>query len=133
MSEENWKEKYTEFQMLQQQAVQINEHLEMLNQQLLELDISKNAVSELGETKVGTEILSPLANGIFIRSKLENNQSLVVNVGSNTTVERTTEEVVSLLGQQEVELRKKLVDVEKVMQHIQNKLMSIYQDIQNAE
>ena len=55
VNEEQMKEKYMEFQAIQQQLEQINEHLEMLTQQNAELDISINALAEIGKTEPENE------------------------------------------------------------------------------
>ena len=130
LSEEQLKEKYMEFQMLQKQVEQLNEHIETMNQQDTELDISINAVQELSQTKTDTEILAPIANGIFVKSKLIENQKFIVNVGADTTVERTSLEVVALLQQQKEELASNLVEAQQVLQQMTSHLMSIYQEVE---
>jgi len=131
--EEQWQEKYLQFQMLQQQIEKITEHVELLNQQNAELDISKNAVSKIGETPVDNEILAPVANGIFIKAKLADNQKLVVNVGAETTVERSVKEVVVLLEEQHKELTNKIIEAETILQEMQSQAMKIYEEVKQAE
>ena len=131
--EDQMKEKYMQFQMLQQQMEQVSQHLEMFNQQLGDIDISINAVKELGGAKEDNELLAPIADGIFFKGKLTDNQKLVVNVGSNVTVERTIPEVIKLLEQQKEETGKKMQEADEVMQHISKEAMKIYQDVEEAQ
>ncbi len=133
MTEENWKEKLMEFQMLQQQAEQIAEHIQMLQQKQAELDISINAVKELGSTEAGTEVLAPIANGIFFKADLKDNQKLIVNVGSDTTVEKTVDEVVGLLEKQQEKMKEKVAEAEQVMEQVHGKLTAIYEIVKEAE
>src|SRR3989344_3999359 len=93
MNDEERQQRYMQFQLLQQQLEQVNEHLQLLNQQAAELDISINAVNELGQTELDNEILAPISNGIFLKAKLIDNKKMIVNVGSDTTVEKTVPEV----------------------------------------
>ena len=93
--DEDMKQKYMQFQLINQQLEQVSQHLEMLNQQNAELEISIGAVGELGKAKVNDEVLAPIANGIFFKSELKDNKKLVVNVGSNITTEKTIDEVVN--------------------------------------
>lgn len=132
LNEEEIKEKFTEFQMLQQQMEQINEHLEQLNQQNAELEISLNAVRELEKTPLHNEILAPLANGIFLKAELKDNTKLVVNVGSDVTVERTISEVVALLQQQQQELSQKIGEASSVLQELSSYAMKLYKEVQKA-
>ena len=131
--EEQMKEKYMQFQMLQQQMEQVSQHLEMFNQQLAELDISISAVKELETAEKDNELLAPIADGIFFKAKLIDNQKLVVNVGSNVTVERTVPEVVVLLKEQKKETSKRMQEADEVMQHISKEAMKIYQEVEELQ
>jgi len=129
-TEEQIKEKYSQFQYLQQQMEQINEHLQLLNQNVAELDISINAIKEIGKTKIDEEILAPVANGIFIKAQLKDNQKLVVNVGSNVTVEKNPAQVVELLEEQKKQLAERIVEAEEVIGQINEQAMKIYQEVE---
>jgi len=134
MADENqMKEKYMQFQMLQQQMEQVSQHLEMFNQQIAELDISISAVKELETAEKDNELLAPIADGIFFKAKLIDNQKLVVNVGSNVTVERTVPEVVVLLKEQKKETSKRMQEADEVMQHISKEAMKIYQEVEDLQ
>ncbi len=131
MSTENEiQEKYMQFQYLQQQLEQISQHLEMLNQQNADLDISINAVTELGKTKLGNELLAPIADGVFLRGELKDNKKLVINVGMNTTVEKTVPEVIKLLENQKSQLQLRLIEVEAVRQELTSQTMKLYKEIE---
>ena len=132
-AEEQMKEKYMQFQTLQQQMEQVSQHLEQFNQQLAELDISIIAIQELGSAEKDNEILAPIADGIFFKGKLTDNQKLVVNVGSNVTVERTIPEVIKLLEQQKEETGKRMQEADEVMQHISKEAMKVYQDVEELQ
>lgn len=132
-NEEQLQQKVLQFQMLQQQLEQVNQHLEMLTQQAAELDISINAVKEIGETKINNEILAPLAGGIFLKAELKENQKLIVNVGSGVTVEKTIPQVVELLQHQQVEISQKIVEADSVLQQLSSQAMKIYQEVQGSQ
>ena len=129
-NEEQMKEKYMQFQAIQQQLEKINEHLEMLTQQSGEVEISINAIKEIGKTEINNDILAPIANGIFIKAKLLDNKKLVVNVGSDTTVEKTVDEVVKLLEEQQKQVNKGMVEADSAMQELSSQAMKMYQEIE---
>ena len=66
VNEEQMKEKYMQFQAIQQQLEQVNEHLETLTQQSQEVDISINAIKEIGKTEEGSKLhmLSSMADSL---------------------------------------------------------------------
>ena len=123
-------QKYMEFRTIQQQIEQISQHLELLQQQSLELDISKNALEELSKTAVHTEVLAPIAEGIFFKVKLQDNQKLVVNVGSNVTVERTIPETAALLETQKQEITARIMEAESILQELHTQAMKLYEEVE---
>ena len=130
VNEEQIQQKYMQFQAMQQQLEQISQHLELLNQQNDELDISINAVKELGNTKVDNELLAPIADGIFFKGVLKDNQKLVVNVGSDTTVEKSIPEVVKLLEDQKKDVSKRMMEADSMMQDMSLQAMQLYQEVE---
>ncbi len=129
-NEEQIQQKYIEFQELQQQIEQINQHLELLTQQNVEMDISIGALEELEKTKVGNEILAPIANGIFLKAELKDNQKLIVNVGSDTTVEKTIPEVIKLLEEQKVEGNQKIMELDQMLHKLTSQATKLYQEVE---
>lgn len=124
------KQKYMQFQMMQQQMEELSKHLENLNEQNAELDISIQAMRELEKTPLDTEFLAPIANGIFVKSELKDNLKLVVNVGSGVTVERTVLEVIKLLVEQKSVLLQNKLEVESLLQQVNNEAVKAYQELQ---
>lgn len=122
-------EKYAEFQALQQQLEQFTQHLELLQQHLKEVSQSIQAVEDLEKTKIGSEILAPLANGIFIKAELKDNHKLIVNVGADVTVEKTGAEVIKLLQEQQNDLANKQAEAEQTILPLQNHILQIYEEI----
>ncbi len=133
LTEEEMKERFMKFQTIQTHLEKLSEQAQLFNQHNAELDISTKAVQEIGKTKVDNEILAPVADGIFIKVKLLDNAKLVVNVGSNTTVERTVEEVVELLQKQKEEVGMKVIQVEAIMQELNSEAMKIYKEVEKEQ
>ena len=131
--EEQTKKKYMQLQMLQQQIEEVNTHLEMFAQNHSEMEISINAIKELDKTKIDNEILAPIANGVFLKAKLLDNKKLIVNVGSNITVERTIPEVIKLLEEQKKEAAQTLEAAQEVMQQLNTQGRMIIKEIEEIE
>ena len=133
LTEEELQEKYQQFKAIEEQIEQLGQQAEMLNQQNAELEISKRALEELTKTPLKTEILAQVANGVFIRTKLEDNQELIINVGSNVTVERSVPEVITLLEEQKQEITMHIIEAEAVMQELQAQAKKIYDEVQRQQ
>ncbi|MBS3123974.1 prefoldin subunit alpha [Candidatus Woesearchaeota archaeon] len=129
-SPEEMQQKYMHFQMLQEQIEKIAEQATYLNQRNMDLENTNEALKELAKTKLETEILAPVAEGIFFRSSLKDNQKLIVSVGANTTVEKSISETLEMLSEQKNELTLKIMEAESVMQEMQQQAMKLYQEIE---
>ncbi|HLC70421.1 MAG TPA: hypothetical protein VJI32_00305, partial [Candidatus Nanoarchaeia archaeon] len=89
-----------------------------------------NAIKELEKTPLQTEFLAPLANGIFVKGELKNNSNLIVNVGSNVTLERTPKEVIELLHKQRVEVVERTAEAEAIVEQLSAYAMKLYKEVE---
>ena len=127
---EEKQQNYMQFQMLQQQIEQASQQLEAINQAAQEIDISQEALQQLEKTKVDTEVLATICPGIFVKANLKENQKLIVNVGSNTTVEKTVEQVVGMLEEQKKEMQAQAIKADTMLQQLTQQAMKLYEEIQ---
>ncbi len=123
-------QKYQHFQLFQQQIEQLTPQVELLHQQQAELDLSLDALQELQKTGVPRELLAPLANGIFLRGELKDNQKLIVNVGSDVAVEKTVPQVIELLQQQRQDIAERVLEAEALLQQFTAQATKLYQELQ---
>lgn len=130
--EKNIQEKYMQFQQLQQHLEQITKHLEMLHQQQQEIEVSIEALKELQDAKLNTEILAPVANGIFFKAELKGRQQLLVNVGADVAVEKAIPEVIELLEEQKEKIAENITGAESAFQELQAQGLKIYQEVENG-
>ena len=123
-------QKYQHFQLFQQQIEQLTPQVELLHQQQAELDLSLDALQELQKTVVPRELLAPLANGIFLRGELKDNQKLIVNVGSEIAVEKTVPQVIELLQQQLQDIAERVLEAEALLQQFTAQATKLYRELQ---
>jgi len=108
---ESKQNKYVQLQMVDQQARQLQQYLQTFDQQLLEIRSVIISLNEFAKLKKGDSILAPIANGIFVKAKLEESHEVRVNVGNNTVVTKTIEGAVKMLEGQEAEINQYRSDV----------------------
>ena len=97
--------RYLELQMLGQKMQELQQQAEALDQQVTNLDETMQNLADLAEVKVGTDLLVPIANGIFIKATLSDANNLLVNVGSHVNIPKTVADVKKLLTDQSKEIR----------------------------
>ncbi len=130
-------QKYMELQMINNQAKELQKQIQALENQVGEVDNILNNIDELKEIKLGTEILVPVANGIFLKAELKDSNNLKVNVGGNTVVVKTVDETKKLLGDQSLEIREVhdqlIAQLKKIIEHAEKteeELKGMVQELQ---
>ncbi|MBI2572349.1 prefoldin subunit alpha [Candidatus Woesearchaeota archaeon] len=129
MSEEI-QQKLVQFQILQKHIEKIGEHVEMLNAQNEELEESLQALRELQQSVAGSAMLAPVANGIFVKGTLTDTTTLLVNVGSDTVVEKTISQVLEMLSEQQKEITSKVTQAQELLAHLHERAQEIYQNVE---
>ena len=133
MDKNNAKEKYLEYQMINQQLNEMNKQLQLIDERLVELQLIDSYLEDLKKTKMGSEVLVPISPGIYAKAELKNNTELVVNVGSGVAVKKSVDDSKVLLSQQKVEIEKIRHDLVHQMQEIDAKAREIEEDIIRAQ
>ncbi|HLC90379.1 MAG TPA: prefoldin subunit alpha [Candidatus Nanoarchaeia archaeon] len=130
MNEEELQQKYQHFKQIQEHLEQLSQQAELMNERNAELTVTKESLEEIKKTKEKTEILAPLADGIFMKVELRDRQNLLVNIGADTVVLKTVDEVIELIEEQKKELSLKIVQLESIMQEMQGQALAIYQQVE---
>lgn len=95
---------YVELQTLSQNIKQTQEQIQQISMQIEELGSTQQALEDLPESKLDSELLVPLSAGIFVKAGLKANDKIVLNVGAGTAVEKSIEETKELVDKQKMEL-----------------------------
>ncbi|MBN1503212.1 prefoldin subunit alpha [Candidatus Woesearchaeota archaeon] len=98
------KESVLELQNNDDKIKQIQKHIETLDGQLQEVLTMENIINEFNETKAGSQLRIPIADGIFVKARLDDNEDILVNVGSSVAVKKTIPEVQEMILKQKEEL-----------------------------
>jgi prefoldin alpha subunit len=107
-------EKYQEAQILDYQIKQLQKIIENINTQLNEISNTIDALKDFEKLENDTEVLFPVANGIFASGKIIDNKILKINIGSNVNVEKSVAETISMMQKQakDIELYKEEIEVQ---------------------
>lgn len=123
--------KYLELQLLTQKMQHVQQQAEALESQAENLDDTIANLGEISTVKQGTEILVPIANGIFVKAHIQDTNTLLVNVGSHVNLQKSVEEVQTLVSTQATEIRTlqaQLADqLKKLVEHAQKTEAELHQ------
>lgn len=124
--------KYVEFQMMQQQMQQLQQQIEKFDKQLLELNGVTTALEEFQNMKKGSDMLVPLASGIFAYGELKDSEHVRVNVGANVSVKKSIPDTISLVKQQIDEIEKYKVQMTENLTQMNQYMHALQQDLMQA-
>lgn len=93
-------------QIIEQQVNQVQKQLRNFENQLMDLDVTKQSLEELKKSKLDSETLSMLSPGIFVKTKLAENKDVIINVGGNVAVKKNVEDAKKLIEDQIGEVKK---------------------------
>jgi len=113
MNEQNLKEAYMEYQMIEQQTKQFHRQLEAVAQQLMEMNSTIISLEEFGKLKPQKEIFVPINSGIFAKARLENAEELLVNVGAGIVVAKdipSTKKIISAQVEELKQVQKRMIE-----------------------
>ena len=105
-------QKYMELQLLDQQMKQLQQHLMETDAKTQQLEQIIKDLQDIQQVKEGTDILVPLAGGIFVKGNIGATDKLLVNVGSNVNVEKDVPAIVDIIKHQ----IKQMHDVQQTLQ-----------------
>lgn len=88
MNEET-QQKYALLQMIDQQVKQTQRQIKSLRNQQEDLLGSMQALNDITIAEIGSEILVPVTNGIFVRATLQEKETVTVNIGAQVAVQKT--------------------------------------------
>ena len=127
---EEAREKYMEFQLLQQQLEQMQKYNEELESKLAEFIKTKESLNELNGIHEAGEMFVPLAQGIFTKAKVHGMDELLVNVGADIAVTKSIPEVVDLIERQMKELAEIKEHLDENALKITERLNKLVEEIQ---
>ena len=125
------REKYLEFQLLQQQLEQLTKYIEELESKQAEFLSTKENLSELSASRIGSEVFMPVAHGIFAKATLSSSEELLVNVGADIAVAKPMPEVVNLIDRQIAEVKEIRVNIHANIEKLTERLNTVMEELES--
>lgn len=129
MADEEIRQKYMELQIANEQLKQMQEQLQMVEAKRQEIADSVENVESIKNCKTGAPLLTPIADGIFIKGELKDNQGVIVNAGANVCVTKTIEDAKKMLKEKEEELGNYIKELETEFETAVNEAKSLEQEL----
>ena len=126
VNEQDIQKKVIEFNVLDTRLQELEQGLALLKKQIAELESCKLSLDEVKKIKKDTSILSPLSSGVFVKSKLEDNKEVIIDLGSRVMCTKSNEEAKKII-------QEKLDQVVNVHNNVSNEINALVQNIIKLE
>jgi len=128
MAEEEIRQKYMELQMAAEQLKQMQVQMQTLETKGQELDANIQSFEELKGQK-SSEMLTPIAEGIFLKAELKSDSEVIVNVGAGVCGKRTVEEAKKMLQERQREINQYATEMTAEVEKIAEAMRKLEQDL----
>ena len=119
-----------QIQMMEQEANQLNQQLQLIEQHLKEMQKLKEGLDELEITEE-KDILANIGRGIYIPAKITD-KNLIVEVGKGNLVKKTIPETKKIIEEQLTRLVSAKNQVDERINSLQTEMMSMMQGMQKV-
>jgi len=123
------KQKYMELQMIQRQVQQIQQQIQALEAQSGEMDIVLQALDEFSMSKPGSDSFVTLTPGLFVKAKIEQTDSVLLNVGGGAVVQKSIPEAKQIVSGQTVELSKLQQELTEQLQKLAERAEHLQEEL----
>ena len=131
VNEEKQQELIYKLNVFEQQANQIQQQLQAIEQGILELNSLNNGLDEL-EGKKDKEILAPFGRGIFVKAKLLS-EDLIVDVGGKNFVEKDIPGTKKIIEEQLEKIEEVKVELNQTLENMQQEVSKLIEKAQAEE
>ena len=97
---EEFQQKYREYQLLSEQYARVQEQLQKTDEKVAQAGFVIDSITDFSKTAKGDEMLIPIADGVFARARLLDQEELLVNVGSDVVVKKDVQSAIRMLEEQ---------------------------------
>ncbi|MBI2134163.1 prefoldin subunit alpha [Candidatus Woesearchaeota archaeon] len=97
IDEEELQRRYMEFQQMRKDIKQGQQQVDAIEEQLGAMESLVECLEQLKKVEVGSEMLNVISEGIFVKTTLNDNKEIIVNVGAGVAVPKSIDETKELI------------------------------------
>lgn len=126
---EEFQSMYNEYMGLVQQFQQLQQNINSLDKHINDLNELNNNIDNITETKINSETLIPMGNGIFLFGEIKDNKKALMNVGANVCVEKDLIEVKTNIEKQVNETGSLLMQMQEYARESVNRINELQEHL----
>ena len=125
-------EKIFQIQMIEQEANQLNEQFQLIEQNIKEMNDISESLGEIEKLKKGDEILANIGKKIFIPVDIKE-KNLIVEVGNKKFVKKNISETIKIIQEQVGNLMNARGQIMERLEILQGEMEKLIGEIQREE
>lgn len=130
MKEQEIQQKLVLYQLLTQRIEQLNEQARLIEQRLLELETTRQALADLGKAKQGSEVLIPLGSGCYTYGMTGDFRKLLLDMGAGVMMNKSPAEAGKAIEEKKAEIEEMSQALQKEANDIVEKMNELVPELQ---
>ncbi len=131
-NQEELQQKFVLYQMLNQRLEEIKSHLDQVQQRMIELETTNQAVEDMSSIKKESEVLIPLGSGLYTYGKSSSVEKILVDIGAGVMVKKDVNDAKKKIEDNKKEVEHALESMQKEATAIVNKMNELGEELQKA-
>ncbi len=125
VTEDEFQQKAYEFEMYRQELANIQKQLQELSYRIQELDLILDSLKAIKNEDGKDEIIVPIGQGVYIKTKMVNTENILIDVGSNVIIEKDIDSAISYIKERFDEISNYIDRLNKDAQYFTAKLQEL--------
>ncbi len=125
VTEDEFQQKAYEFEMYRQELANIQKQLQELSYRIQELDLVLNSLEAIKKNNGDEEIIVPIGQGVYIKTKIVDKKDILIDVGSNVIIEKDIDKAIEYVKERFDEISKYIDRLNKDAQYFTTKLQEL--------
>ncbi|MEM1689220.1 MAG: prefoldin subunit alpha [Candidatus Hadarchaeales archaeon] len=120
--EEKLRDAFSQLSSYREMARILQQQIAELTNVRSELSMTLNFLQEMKKMKEGDQVLVPAGSGLFVKTRLDSTDHVLVGIGANVVIERTPVEAQQIL-------ENRIKEIDETLQNLQESLAKVEEKI----
>ncbi len=125
MSEDELRRTATEYEVYANQLEQLERRIELVQNSISEIDLTKTTLEALKNRRSEDEFLSPIGSNSFIKAKFLDTNKVLMGLGANIVAEVTVDHAIEELSKRKTEFQKLYINLRNQMDQLKVKFNAV--------
>jgi prefoldin alpha subunit len=132
MDEKEMQEKAILYQIMQKHMESLGQNATLLERRYEELEMTRQALEDIGKLKEKNDILVPVGSGFFTRGKISDFKNMLVDIGAGIFMDKDPDSSKRLLEDRKKEIEKLADELQSEMNEVSSRINTLTTEIEQA-